>query len=97
LITELFRNVAMSFITEIKTFAALGSGVIGRPDEAKGEVPVAFVILPPAQRNESGEKAFREWCSANLSSYKRPEVRFVESLPMTDTGKVKKEQLKQIL
>lgn len=75
----------------------LGSGVIGRPDEAKGEVPVAFVILPAAQRSPEGEKAFRDWIGANLSSYKRPEVRFVDSLPMTDTGKVKKEQLKQLL
>jgi len=32
-----------------------------------------------------------------MSSYKRPEIRFVDSLPMTDTGKVKKEQLKMLL
>jgi acyl-CoA synthetase (AMP-forming)/AMP-acid ligase II len=75
----------------------LGSGVIGRPDEAKGEVPVAFVWLPEDQRNAAGEKAFRGWVETMMSSYKRPEIRFVDALPMTDTGKVKKEQLKVLL
>lgn len=75
----------------------LGSGVIGRPDEAKGEVPVAFVWLPEEQRNRAGEDAFRAWVDTVMSSYKRPEIRFVDALPMTETGKVKKEQLKALL
>ncbi len=72
----------------------LGSGVIGRPDEAKGEVPVAFIWLGEEHRTAAGEQAFRTWCAKNISSYKQPEIRFVTSLPMTETGKVKKEQLK---
>lgn len=72
----------------------LGSGVIGRPDEARGEVPVAFIWLGEEHRTEAGEQAFRTWCARNISSYKQPEIRFVTSLPMTETGKVKKEQLK---
>jgi acyl-CoA synthetase (AMP-forming)/AMP-acid ligase II len=75
----------------------LGSGVIGRPDETKGEVPVAFVWLPDSQRGPVGESAFRTWVETMMSSYKRPEIRFVDSLPMTETGKVKKEQLKMLL
>ncbi|MGU9980961.1 AMP-binding protein [Phreatobacter sp. HK31-P] len=75
----------------------LGSGVVGRPDEAKGEVPVAFVWLPEEQRDAAGQKAFADWMGSMMSSYKRPELRFVDSLPMTETGKVKKEQLKALL
>ncbi|AVO46143.1 acyl-CoA synthetase [Phreatobacter cathodiphilus] len=75
----------------------LGSGVIGRPDEAKGEVPVAFVWLPEDQRNPAGQTAFADWVGTMMSSYKRPEIRFVDALPMTETGKVKKEQLKALL
>jgi long-chain acyl-CoA synthetase len=75
----------------------LGSAVIGRPDEARGEVPVAFVLLAEKLRGPVGELAFLEWCKKNLSSYKIPELRFVTSLPMTETGKVKKEQLRELL
>lgn len=75
----------------------LGSGVIGRPDEGKGEVPVAFVWLPEEQRTPAGQAAFTDWVGTMMSSYKRPEIRFVDALPMTETGKVKKEQLKALL
>ena len=75
----------------------LGSGVIGRPDESKGEVPVAFVWLPEDLRDGAGQQAFRAWVETMMSSYKRPELRFVDGLPMTETGKVKKEQLKALL
>ncbi len=68
-----------------------------RPDEAKGEVPVAFVWLPEEQRDGAGREAFRAWVETMMSSYKRPELRFVDGLPMTETGKVKKEQLKALL
>jgi acyl-CoA synthetase (AMP-forming)/AMP-acid ligase II len=74
-----------------------GCGVIGRPDEAKGEVPVAFVRLAEHLRYPDGERAFSEWCRGAISSYKLPEMRFVDTLPMTETGKVKKEVLKTML
>ncbi len=67
-----------------------GSGVVGRPDTQRGEVLVAFVVLREDLRTPDGEAAFAEWCRGRISSYKLPEFRFVDSLPMTDTGKVKK-------
>ena len=75
----------------------VASGVVGRPDTIKGEVPVAFVVLAPSQRTAAGEQAFRTWCAKTLSTYKVPEIRFAEALPMTETGKVKKEELKKLL
>lgn len=72
----------------------LASGVVGRPDTAKGEAPVAFVILQEDHRTPEGEKAFAEWCRQAISVYKQPELHFTDNLPMTDTGKVKKDLLK---
>ncbi|MFU8866075.1 MAG: AMP-binding protein [Rhodobacterales bacterium] len=75
----------------------LCSGVVGRDDPEKGEVPVAFVILNEDQRTPQGEAAFTEWCRSAISVYKRPDLHFVDDLPMTDTGKVRKDLLKKRL
>lgn len=74
-----------------------GSGVIGRPDEEKGEVPVAFIMVRSDRKDEVAEKDIKEWCGKNMATYKIPEIRIVDELPMTATGKVKKEELKQFL
>ena len=71
--------------------AVTGSGVIGRADEARGQAPVAFVMVDPAAGLT--EAALTEWCRGNMATYKVPEVHIVEALPMTATGKVKKEEL----
>jgi long-chain acyl-CoA synthetase len=34
------------------------------------------------------------WCASRLAAYKQPELRIVDELPMTATGKVKKQDLK---
>jgi len=75
--------------------AIIGSGVIGRPDPDKGQVPVAFVTL--AEGKEASEAEIEAWCADAMAIYKRPEVRIVESLPMTATGKVKKDELAKLL
>ncbi|MFV0475631.1 MAG: AMP-binding protein [Pikeienuella sp.] len=77
--------------------AIIGSGVIGRPDTEKGQVPVAFVRLDPEKAGELDAKAIEAWCGEAMATYKRPEVRIVEELPMTATGKVKKEELAKLL
>ncbi|HDZ56939.1 MAG TPA: acyl-CoA synthetase [Pseudomonas xinjiangensis] len=69
----------------------LASAVIGRPDEQRGQSPVAFVIAKP-QSGLSSE-SLREWCKGAMAIYKVPEVRLVDTLPMTATGKVKKQEL----
>lgn len=77
--------------------AILGSGVVGRPDAERGQVPVAFVRLDPARHGEVDEAQLIAWCRRNMASYKVPEIRFVDSLPMTATGKVKKDELAKLL
>ncbi|MGD9862317.1 MAG: AMP-binding protein [Pseudodonghicola sp.] len=75
--------------------AIIGSGVIGRPDADKGQVPVAFVTL--AEGKQATAEEIEAWCADEMAIYKRPEVRVVEALPMTATGKVKKDELAKLL
>lgn len=73
----------------------LASAVVGRPDERRGEMPLAFVVAKPGS-GLTGE-ALIDWCRQIMASYKVPEVRMVDSLPMTATGKVKKNELKELI
>lgn len=73
--------------------AVLGSGVVGREDVDKGQVPVAFIQLKPEARGRTTPEEIQAWCKERMAVYKIPEVRIVEALPMTATGKVKKQEL----
>ena len=68
-------------------------GVIGRPDEQKGQVPVAFVQLEQDAGEALTEESLRAWCRENMATYKVPEIRFIAKMPLTDTGKVKRNAL----
>jgi acyl-CoA synthetase (AMP-forming)/AMP-acid ligase II len=67
--------------------------IIGQADEYWGEVIVACVVLnrqPPCD-----EAILRLFCEQNLSGHKRPKVfRFMNALPKTSTGKVRKVELR---
>jgi long-chain acyl-CoA synthetase len=76
--------------------AVTGSAVIGRADETRGEVPVAFVTVLPERKGEMTAEALEAFCRERLAVYKIPEIRIVDSLPMTATGKVKKEELTKL-
>jgi acyl-CoA synthetase (AMP-forming)/AMP-acid ligase II len=100
---EMLKYRGMSvFPAEIEAFlgqhpAVVGSGVIGRVDERSGEVPVAFVVVDPAQRAAVDARALERWCRENLATYKVPEIHIVDALPLTATGKVKKDELARLL
>jgi malonyl-CoA/methylmalonyl-CoA synthetase len=68
----------------------LESAVRGVPDHARGEVPVAYVVL----QSGFGSEALEERCRAALASFKIPR-RFivVETLPRNALGKVQKHLL----
>jgi long-chain acyl-CoA synthetase len=99
---EMLKVTGMSvFPAEIEAMlgrhpAVIGSGVVGRPDEARGQVPVAFVLLAQDAVGKLTQQELTAWCQANMATYKVPEIRFVDSLPMTATGKVKKEELAKL-
>lgn len=100
---EMLKVTGMSvFPAEIEAMlgrhpAVIGSGVIGRPDERRGQAPVAFVMLDAEKCGDLTEAALAAWCRENMATYKVPEIHFVDALPMTATGKVKKEELSKLL
>jgi len=74
-------------------------GVVGRADSGAGEIPVAFIALrdsfPPDQKLQEELCAF---VAERLSPYKQPrEVRFVESVPKTLSGKILRRELRKML
>ena len=72
-------------------------GVIGKRDAAAGEVPCAFVVLRHGHEPESRMAAeLCDFVAQRLTGYKQPrEIRFVESIPRTPSGKVLRRELRQ--
>jgi 2-aminobenzoate-CoA ligase len=70
--------------------------VVGAPDEARGTVVQAFVVLrPPAQAGEATVKQLQDWVKQQLAPYKYPRsVVFVAQLPKTETGKLQRFKLR---
>ena len=68
-------------------------GVVGRPDDRKGQVPVAFVQIDDDAPGPVTAEDLSAWCRENMASYKVPEIRFIAQMPLTDTGKVKRNAL----
>ena len=63
--------------------------VVGLPDERLGEAVLAWIKL---KANETAsEQDIRDFCAGKIAHFKIPQyIRFVESFPMTVTGKVQK-------
>jgi fatty-acyl-CoA synthase len=67
---------------------------VGVPDAKYGEELCACIILRPG--TQASVEEIREFCRGQIAHYKVPRyVRFVESFPMTVTGKVQKYLLRQ--
>ncbi len=68
--------------------------VVGMPNDMSGEVPKAFII--PEKGVEVSERELVNFCKERLSHYKVPRaVEFVESLPLSSTGKILRRVLRQ--
>ncbi len=68
--------------------------VIGVPSERYGEEVMAWVKLKEGQTATEAE--IREFCKGRISNFKVPKyVRFVDSYPMTVTGKIQKYLMRQ--
>jgi acyl-CoA synthetase (AMP-forming)/AMP-acid ligase II len=74
-------------------------GVVGRPDGAAGEIPVAFIVL--REGFTTGKKMEDELCAFvadRLTHYKQPrEVHFVDIVPKTASGKILRRELRQLI
>lgn len=68
--------------------------VIGIPDPKYGEEIMAWVQLQPGVSSTSEE--IREFCQGQIAHYKIPRyVKFVDSFPLTVTGKIQKFLMRQ--
>ncbi|MEU1274810.1 AMP-binding protein [Streptomyces sp. NPDC005799] len=69
------------------------AAVVGRPDEARGQVVVAHVVLKEGAVRDA--EALRAFVKAELAPYKCPrEIVFSEALPRTATGKLQRFRLR---
>jgi fatty-acyl-CoA synthase len=69
--------------------------VIGVPDERYGEEVCAWVVVK--EGTELDEEELREFCRERIARYKVPRyVRFVDSFPMTVTGKIQKFKMREL-
>jgi 2-aminobenzoate-CoA ligase len=72
--------------------------VMGLPDEERGQVVVAFVVLKPdVVANEATALRLQNHAKTTIAPYKYPRViRFLEALPKTQTGKIQRFQLRSL-
>jgi 2-aminobenzoate-CoA ligase len=71
-------------------------GVVGVPDEARGQLVKAFVVLRPGVAgNEAKTRELQDLVKERIAPYKYPRaVEFVDSLPRTNTGKLQRFRLR---
>jgi 2-aminobenzoate-CoA ligase len=71
-------------------------GVVAVPDDARGQVVKAFVVLNPgAAASQETVRELQEHVKAQIAPYKYPrQIEFVASLPRTETGKLQRFRLR---
>lgn len=84
--------------------AVVEAGVIGKPDEVRGEIIKAFVVLKEGDKKkvisdkpyeESLKKELSEYVKKHLAGHAYPrEIEFIDKLPKTRSGKIMRRILK---
>jgi acyl-coenzyme A synthetase/AMP-(fatty) acid ligase len=77
--------------------AVAESGVVGKPDPDRGQIVKAYVVLRPGHE-ASAELAreLQDHCKRVTAPYKYPrEIEFIDALPKTSSGKVRRVELRQ--
>lgn len=72
-------------------------GVVGVPDEDRGQIVKAFVILnPDVEPDAETVKELQDHVKLHIAPYKYPrKIEFVDFLPRTETGKLQRFKLRQ--
>ncbi len=73
-------------------------GVVGAPDDERGTIVKAYVVLRPGTaKNQTTVLALQEHVKQEIAPYKYPRaIEFVDQLPKTPSGKVKRFTLRQM-
>jgi long-chain acyl-CoA synthetase len=79
--------------------AVCDCGVVGRPDGDAGEIPVAFVVLRDGiSASRKLEEELCAYVADRLAHHKQPrEVRFLDTVPRTPSGKILRRELRLLL
>jgi len=73
-------------------------GVVGQPDEERGQIVKAFVVLKAGYYgNQAMTRTLQEYVKNAVAPYKYPRaIEYVEALPRTETGKLQRFRLRQL-
>ena len=70
--------------------------IVGLPDTVLGEISCAAIKLKPGHFEE--EESMKDFIKDKVADYKVPDrIVFLDRIPMTDSGKIKKDSLVKIL
>jgi 2-aminobenzoate-CoA ligase len=77
--------------------AVLECGVVGAPDEERGQIVKAYVVLRPGFQGDAAlVKTLQDHVKATVAPYKYPRaIEFVAELPKTQTGKLQRFELRK--
>jgi 2-aminobenzoate-CoA ligase len=72
-------------------------GVVGCPDEERGQIVKAYVVLRPGMTGEAAlVRALQDHVKATVAPYKYPRaIEFLAELPKTQTGKLQRFELRR--
>ena len=77
--------------------AVLESAVVGKPDQLRGEIVMAYITLAPGfEPSESLAKDIQEFVKRQTAPYKYPrKIAFRSNLPKTISGKIRRVELRE--
>jgi len=83
--------------TIIKHEAVVEAGVIGVPDETRGEIVKAFITLRPGyEPTENLKIELQDFVKQRLAKHEYPrEIEFISEIPKTTTGKIRRKDLRK--
>ena len=81
----------------VRHAAVANAAVVPSPDETRGNVVKAFIVLAPGHAPSPAlEESIQQHVRQHLAPYEYPkEIEFLDALPMTTTGKVQRKVLRE--